>query len=58
MTTAEFNACLERIGCTGVRLATWLDVKPLTVTRWRTGAVAVPGPAALAVRALASGWRP
>jgi DNA-binding transcriptional regulator YiaG len=58
MTTNEFRFALDRIGCTGAQLARWLGVSKLTVTRWRTGAVEVTGPAALAVKALADGWRP
>ena len=39
-------------------MARWLDVTPVTVTRWKTGYSPIPGPAALAIQALASGWRP
>jgi len=58
MTADEFRILQDRIGCTGAQLARWLDVKPVSVTRWRTGATDVPGPVALAMKALASGWRP
>lgn len=58
MTTNEFITAQERIGCTGSQLARWLEVSPLTITRYRTGKVAVPGAVALAMKALAAGWRP
>lgn len=54
----DFRILQERIGCTGAQLARWLDVTPLTVTRYRTGAMPIPGPVALAMKALAEGWRP
>jgi DNA-binding transcriptional regulator YdaS (Cro superfamily) len=58
MTMEEFRSCQQQIGCTGAQLARWLGIKPLTVTRYRTGALQIPGPVALAMKALASGWRP
>jgi hypothetical protein len=58
MTSNEFIQTQERIGCTGAQLARWLGVKPLTVTRYRTGAQPIPGPVALSMQALATGWRP
>lgn len=58
MTKDEFRSGQERIGCTGAQLARWLGVKPLTVTRYRTGALSIPGPVDLAMKALISGWRP
>lgn len=58
MTQHEFVTAQERIGCTGSQLARWMGVTPLTITRYRTGTIAVPGPVALAMKALASGWRP
>lgn len=58
MNDAQLRISIKQIGCTGAQLARWLGVTPLTVTRWRTGAIEVPGPAALAIKALASGWRP
>jgi hypothetical protein len=58
MSSREFIQAQERIGCTGAQLARWLGVKPLTISRYRTGAQPVPGPVALAMQALVSGWRP
>jgi len=58
MNKDEFRNAQAKIGCSGVQLARWLDLTPLTVTRYRTGFMPVPGPVAIAVKALASGWRP
>ena len=58
MTPNEFIALQDRMGCTGAQLARWLDLKPLSITRYRTGATEIPGPVALAMKALATGWRP
>jgi hypothetical protein len=58
MDKTEFTAIQATIGCTGTQLARWLDVKPLTITRYRTGANDIPGPVAVAMKALATGWRP
>lgn len=58
MNATEFIMVQDAIGCTGAQLARWLDVKPLTITRYRTGANDIPGPVAVAMKALATGWRP
>lgn len=58
MDAKEFIALQDKIGCTGAQLARWLDMRPLSITRYRTGANEIPGPVALAMRALADGWRP
>lgn len=58
MTDSEFIQLQEKIGCTGAQLARWLGVTPLTITRYRTGAQPIPGPVALALKALSEGWRP
>jgi DNA-binding transcriptional regulator YiaG len=54
----EYLALYSAIGCKGLKLAEWLNTTPETISRWRCGARAVPGPAITAMRALASGWRP
>jgi hypothetical protein len=58
MSCKEFIQAQERIGCTGAQLARWMGLSTLTITRYRTGAAPVPGPVSLAMKALASGWRP
>jgi hypothetical protein len=58
MTAKEFIASQDRIGCTGTRLAEWLGIQPLTVTRYRMGTTKVPGPVAVSMKALETGWRP
>jgi len=58
MSSTDFIRAQERIGCAGTQLARWLGVTPLTITRYRTGTTAIPGPVALAMKALESGWRP
>lgn len=58
MTAGEFIQLQERIGCSAAQLARWMGLSPLTVTRYRTGAVPIPGPVALAMKALATGFRP
>jgi hypothetical protein len=58
MISSEFIQAQERIGCSGAQLARWMELSPLTIVRYRTGAQKIPGPVALAMQALASGWRP
>lgn len=58
MTQQEIIKAMDDIGCTGDRLARWLNVTPATVTNWRVGRRNIPGPAVIAIKALASGWRP
>ena len=58
MSPAEFITMQKHIGCNGAQLAQWLGVTPLTITRYRVGKTAIPGPVELAMKALASGWRP
>jgi len=58
MNKEDFRTAQAKIGCTAAQLARWLDLTPLTITRYRTGYLPVPGPVSLAVKALASGWRP
>jgi DNA-binding transcriptional regulator YiaG len=41
-----------RLALSQAVLATYLGVHPLTVGRWEAGARAVPGPVALALRAI------
>lgn len=58
MTSAEFRLLQAEIGCTGKRLAGWLDLTPDTISRMRFQEHPIRGPAVLAMKALASGWRP
>lgn len=58
MTASELIAIQDRMGVTGAQLARWLNTTPLTVTRWRGGNHVIPGPAALAIKALSEGYRP
>lgn len=58
MTPEEFRSLQGEIGCTGARLAEWLGVSPLTVTRWRQGHTSIPGPVEFVMKALATGYRP
>lgn len=58
MTSKELDSAIRQIGCTGSQLAKWLGVTPVTVSNWRTARHEVPGPVAVAVESLATGWRP
>ena len=58
MTPNEFMAAQKRIGCSAAQLGRWLNLSPVTITRYRRGTTDIPGPVAVAMEALASGWRP
>jgi len=61
MTSAEFRQIQATVGWNGRRLAAELGLSPDTVSRLRYGREArnpITGPVVLAMRALASGWRP
>lgn len=58
MTSNDLIAIQDRMGVTGAQFARWLNVTPLTVARWRVGTHVIPGPAALAIKALSEGYRP
>lgn len=58
MTDAEFRAAQKQTGMTGIKLAQVLGTTPETICNWRIGKHKVPGFAAVAMLALASGWRP
>lgn len=58
MTSKELQITLRDMGVSGAQMARWLNVTPLTVTRWKTGATPIPGPASIAMEALSTGWRP
>lgn len=58
MTSAEFRHLQNTLGWSNTRLAVSLDVSPDTVSRWRFQKAALSGPVILAMKALASGWRP
>ncbi len=58
MSQTEFIQAQERIGCSGAQLARWMGLSPLTIIRYRTGAQKIPGPVALAMKALGEGLRP
>ncbi len=58
MSRQELEAAIAYIGCSGAQLARWLDVTGMTITNWRSGRYDIPGPAAVAIKALMTGWRP
>jgi DNA-binding transcriptional regulator YiaG len=60
MKSTEFRQIHAGLGWNGTYLASVLGVSPDTVSRWRFGYELEPirGPVVLAMRALASGWRP
>lgn len=58
ITSDDFRSVQARVGWTGKKLADELGVAPDTVSRWRYQAQPIRGPVALAMKALASGWRP
>lgn len=60
MTPAELSTIAKRafpVASWQARLAEQLNVHPTTVYRWTSGRIAIPGPVALAVRALEAGPR-
>lgn len=58
MDSKELQITMAKMGVPSVQIARWLKVAPVTVMRWRQGKIEIPGPAALAIKALATGWRP
>jgi hypothetical protein len=57
MTNDQFRITQAHIGCSNKWLADMFDVSPETISRWRLDRP-ISGPVAIAMIALASGWRP
>ena len=58
MDSAEFRQIQAGLGWNGTYLASTLGVAPDTISRWRFQAHLISGPSVIAMKALASGWRP
>jgi DNA-binding transcriptional regulator YiaG len=58
MTAAGIRAARSKLGLTQAGLAALLRSDLRTVQRWESGERGIPGPAAVALDALADGWRP
>lgn len=54
----EFRRTQDVIGVKGYELAELLGTTEKTVSHYRNNRTPIPGPVAVAMQALASGWRP
>ena len=52
--SAQFKGCRKSIGWSQARLARELEVHPMTISRWETGAIPVSRIAILAVQRIAA----
>lgn len=58
MAPAQLKAYRQQLGLTQSGLAALLRCDARTVRKWEAGDREIPGPAEVAVEALADGWRP
>ena len=50
MTSIEFKKAQKRLGLSNHKIADWLGVHVSSIQKWRSGAVAIPGPAVIALK--------
>lgn len=50
MTPEEFKKAQKQLGLSNEKIADWLGVHISSIQKWRSGAVSIPGPAAIALK--------
>lgn len=58
MTAKQFQKLQSQIGMDNNELAALFTLHAQSISRFRTGAQPIPGAVGIAMKALATGWRP